>query len=247
MLRKFLHGIVFGIGMGVALLAMYLVSIFLVIPEYLDSMIEEGHETASLQNSDTLLVVRFEGLKGERQSAIIEQIHHRQDAQQFSFDIGDEYPSASFAPKGDASYGSGAVVLISGPWMLPGFSANIYDGRVPGIQDMTVDQVIAAFYGGADVSTDIMATSRTTSSYTSSNSTYTFPVDAEERVILTALLDEEGISYTDTELKGKPAIQWTAGSDISEQIVNNFSIMAAQALSRRSRADVDPTCFDTTP
>ena len=247
MLRKFLGGIAFGIGMGVALLAMYLISVHLLLPGLLDSMLQEGDEIASLQSSDTLLVVRFEGRKGERQAAMIEQIHHRQGDQGFPFHVGDEYPFRSFTPKGDALYGSGAVVLISGPSMRPGFSANIYDGRVPGMQDMTVDQVIAAFYGGADLSTDVIEASRTTSTYSSPTSTYTLPVDAEERVILTALLDEEGISYTDTELNGKPAVQWTAGSDISEQIVESFSVMAAHALHRRSRPDTDPTCSDPAP
>lgn len=247
MIRKFLGGIVFGIGTGVALLIVYLVSVHLVLPRYLDSMLQDGNEIASLQSSDTLLVVRFEGRKGERQAAIIEQIHHKQEVPGFPFNIGDEYPSRSFTPRDDALHGSGAVVLISGPGMRPGFSANIYDGRVPGMQDMTVDQVIAAFYAGDDVATDITSMSSTTSSYTSSTSTYTFPVDAEERIILTALLDEESISYTDTELQGKPAIQWTAGSDISEQIVEIFLTMVEQVLNRRPRADVDPTCFDTTP
>ncbi|MBI3102515.1 MAG: hypothetical protein HYY98_13330 [Burkholderiales bacterium] len=160
MLQKFFNGLVFGAGffVAVALLGWFLAYVLMVPPEgrtiywggapvlgapggmqeargkqtpLYDLPLEQQIERAS-----AIIITRFEAAADGRRKAVVAEILKRDPGARLQYQVGDEYPSASYYPKEGEDRGDGAVVFFEGVSADARYSTTFRGDRVSGLGDI---------------------------------------------------------------------------------------------------------------
>ena len=162
MLRKFLEGLVFGSGFAIACLTVVMLagSIFMPMifrsgeppttytaPDRFAGRLtqEEGppfHELSieeQIEQSSVIALARFEPATDGRMKAIFTEFLKRDPAVSFYYDIGDEYPSASFYPEEGRSMGDGMVAFFVGSPADMRMSMSYAGDRIRGLGDIPLE------------------------------------------------------------------------------------------------------------
>jgi len=155
--QVFLKGLVFGLGLVVALslsYGVYRVSSGFTLnpapaatpsesqasdldrtqPDFSDLSIEER-----IARSSVIFVGRFEDAPDGKQRAIISEVLKRDDGAVFPFSLGDEYHRASIYPEPGVNYGTGVIVFLTGKEASFKASVSVHADRVFGLGDMPLD------------------------------------------------------------------------------------------------------------
>ena len=160
MLQKFFSGLAFGAGffVAVALLGWLVASLLLVPPEgrtiyfggapVLGSsggVQEAGGKQPTLydlplekkiERASVIIVTRFEAVADGRRRAVVAEILKRDPGVRFQYQVGDEYPSASYYPKDGEDRGEGSVVFFEGASADMRYSTTFRGDRVSGLGDI---------------------------------------------------------------------------------------------------------------
>jgi hypothetical protein len=161
MLKKFIEGLVFGAGFGIAFFAIGLVgtsSMVSMLPTSRPNAVP-GAMTTTTQQSDeqqglpfyelpleerikqasVIAVARYEAAEDGRMKAVLKEFLKQDDQAAFHYQIGDEYAPSSYYPKQGASYGDGIVIFFEGSPAIMRSSMSYSGDRIPGLGDMPVE------------------------------------------------------------------------------------------------------------
>ena len=76
---------------------------------------------------------------GDRYKATVSEILKNEQGSNFEYEVGDEYEPASFVPKENVRYGTGAVVFLPKNPYASGYSKVSILGTIPAFEDMTLE------------------------------------------------------------------------------------------------------------
>ena len=160
MLQKFFSGLGFGAGFFVAVVSLgwFLTPVLLTPHEgqtvYFGgspvSGISEGVREAhvkqtplydlpiekQIERASVIVVTRFEAAIDGRKRAVVAEILKRDPGVRFHYEVGDEYPSASYYPKEAEDRGDGTVVFFEGISADRRYSTTYRGDRVSGLGDI---------------------------------------------------------------------------------------------------------------
>ena len=160
MLQKFFSGLVFGAGFFVAVALLgWLASSLLLVPSegraiyFGGSPVQEvsgGMQGAGgkqpplydlpleqmIERASAIIVTRFEAAADGRRKAVVAEILKRDPGTRFPYQVGDEYPSASYYQKEGEDRGDGAVVFFEGVSADARYSTTFRGDRVSGLGDI---------------------------------------------------------------------------------------------------------------
>jgi len=156
MLKKFFDGLIFGSGFSISiLLVLYLALIFLT-PFSLHSRVEgpnpisalsqleeeEGpsfHELPlekQIEKSSVIALANFEPGEDGKMKAVFTEFLKRDPNVTFYYEIGDEYPSASYYPRENTLHGDGLIVFFIGSPASMRMSMSYSGERIGGLGDL---------------------------------------------------------------------------------------------------------------
>ena len=160
MLQKFFSGLGFGAGFFVAVVSLgwFLTPVLLTPHEgqtvYFGgspvSGISEGVREAhvkqtplydlpiekQIERASVIVVTRFEAAIDGRKRAVVAEILKHDPGVRFHYEVGDEYPSASYYPKEAEDRGDGTVVFFEGASADMRYSTTYRGDRVSGLGDI---------------------------------------------------------------------------------------------------------------
>jgi len=157
MFKVFLRGLVFGLGLAVALGASFgiyrIVSSFTLnptqieaaeaSPEWEPELPERQFSEISVEEriarSSVVFVARLEEASDGKRRALISEILKKDQDVLFPFVVGDEYYRASIYAKPGADYGTGVVVFLTGKNASFQESVSLRTDRVFGLGGMPLD------------------------------------------------------------------------------------------------------------
>lgn len=157
MLRKFVEGLVFGVGAAIAFLAIGMLGTSMMFSTFVthrsggpDAMhtttrhIDERGEVPfyelpfeeQIKQASVIAIAKYEPAEDGRMKAVLKEFLKKNDGALFHYDIGEEYQPSSYYPKEGTSYGDGIVIFFTGsPAMMT--KAMTYSGdRIPSLGDM---------------------------------------------------------------------------------------------------------------
>jgi hypothetical protein len=154
--RKFLEGLVFGAGFALSFIALGWVALSLSIRPGPGSMSLREPVRSSLVNEDleqfyklpieeqikkssVIALARFEPSPDGRMRAVLKEFLKKDPAATFYYNIGDEYPSASYYPTAEKRYGDGVVVLFVGSPAEMRLSMTFTGDRIHTLGDMPLE------------------------------------------------------------------------------------------------------------
>lgn len=162
MLRKFFDGLVFGSGFSLAFVAIVWGSISILFPmsfhgseqpvainsqaeqsiqqpqqptpQFYELSIEEQIKQASV-----IGLARFEPSSDGQKKAIFREFLKREPNTTFYYNIGDEYPSASYYPKEGIGHGDGVIVFFEGSPASMKVSMTYTGNRIHSLGDIPIE------------------------------------------------------------------------------------------------------------
>lgn len=169
MVKRFIDGLAFGAGLGIALVAVWIVASWVMSQLFGPPVISEPaipnagkQEQRSNAPSDesslairdksfnlspeeqiseasVIAIVKYEPGEDGRMKAIVSEIPKREPDVEFNLDLGDEYYSWSYYPEPNVHRGDAALVFFVGSPATMKFAMPIYDDRIPVLGDMPLD------------------------------------------------------------------------------------------------------------
>ena len=160
MIRKLFEGLIFGTGFALSFLliawlgAGVLIPMLLTTPgettlrsgpslSKLPSLLEEQgpqfHDLPieeQIKKASVIALVRYELAPDGKQKAIINEFLKKNPNTTIYYNIGDEYPDASFYPKDKTSYGDGVIVFFVGSPASMRMSVTYTGDRIHGLGDI---------------------------------------------------------------------------------------------------------------
>ncbi len=160
--RKFIEGIVFGAGLAVAFLVVAWIAGLLFIstvktsgesmmtyggpgPQMSHNGGESGpsfHELTieeQIEKSSVIALARFEPAPDGKMKAIFKEFLKKDPGVTFYYEIGDEYPNASFYPKEGMNRGDGLVAFFVGSPADMRLSMTYTGDRISGLGDIPLE------------------------------------------------------------------------------------------------------------
>lgn len=169
MFRKFLDGMAFGAGFGIACVALYLFVSFVVLPAVVDTNVrnpdapevvvpERGHvppgdswtETdfraffdASIDEridaSTAIALAKYERSDDGRMKAVISEYLKLEAGVKIQYGVGDEHPSSSYYPTAGEIRGDGLVIFFAGSPARMVMSTSVSGDRITGLSDIPLE------------------------------------------------------------------------------------------------------------
>lgn len=103
-------------------------------PEFHELEIDDQIKQASV-----IALAKFEPAPDGKKKVIITEFLKKEPGVTIYYDVGDEYASASFYPKGNADYGDGMVVFFTGSPAQMRMSMTYSGDRIRGLGDLPVE------------------------------------------------------------------------------------------------------------
>ena len=166
MIKRFLDGLAFGAGFGIAFSIVSIAVWMFLIPTLLSQgsyqtpgpIVFDGDESPGIPMSSiaefedfsemsvddqiaaasVIALIDYEPADDGRMQAIIGEILKKSDDVEFSYEIGDEYHSHSYYPDGRRS-NDGAVIFFAGSPARMRYSTTYSGDRITGLSNMTED------------------------------------------------------------------------------------------------------------
>jgi hypothetical protein len=92
-----------------------------------------------IQKSDVIALAKYEPGSDGKIKAIITELLKKDPGVAFYYNIGDEYASSSYYPKGNTSYGDGLVMFFSGSPLIMKMSMTYSGNRIRGLGDLPIE------------------------------------------------------------------------------------------------------------
>ena len=156
-MRKFINGIIYGLGFGIGTLFVFWISLNFLTPKFLPSEEFRTSENAELsdekvsfyelkledklKNSSAILLIEYQKSEDGRYLAIVSEIFKLEEGIKFYYEVGDEHVSSSYYPEENVRYGEGQIQFYFGSPATMKSSASIYGGRVKTFGDIKVSQI----------------------------------------------------------------------------------------------------------
>ncbi len=162
-MKRFWDGLIFGAGFSIAFTAISYLSMTFLFPLAMNYESEQTQESFTsseskesvkfhelsfedkLKNASAILITRYEKGDGGKTIAIVDEIHLSSPEVKIYFQVGDEYPDASFYPKENTRYGEGAFVLLVNSPAEARSSSSIFSGRISAYGNMPIETAISLF------------------------------------------------------------------------------------------------------
>lgn len=92
-----------------------------------------------IRNSSVIALARYEPAPDGRMKAVVKEFLKRDPDVTIYYDIGDEYPGASYYPKTNTSYGDGVIIFFVGSPAEMRLSTSFAGDRIRGLADLPVE------------------------------------------------------------------------------------------------------------
>ncbi len=162
MLNKFLDGLYFGTGFALAFVVIALLAGFLIAPMVFSPRMPaditighpgphrgfpmEGgpqfHELSideQIKEASVIALARYEPSPDGRMKAVIKEFLKKKPGTELYYDVGDEYPSASYVPEENASRGDGLVIFFVGSPAMMRMSMSYTGNRIYSLGDIPLE------------------------------------------------------------------------------------------------------------
>ena len=166
MFKKFIDGLIFGAGFGVAFIGLWFLASIVIFPLFFESQSGDSERpefssprsgqsapSSSLSRSDiesffeasvdeqiemssAIALAEYEPSDYGLMRAIIREYLKIEPGTKLQFDVGDEYPSSSFYPSEGEKRGEGLVLFFTGPNAQMISATAVHDGRIIGLNDI---------------------------------------------------------------------------------------------------------------
>jgi hypothetical protein len=166
MWKRFVDGLVFGAGFGIAFTVSSMVVSALVFPVFLGSQMsdfpdteivfpDDGDDDSSafypsedgapfhtlpieekIAKASAIALVRYEPADDGRMKAVIVEYLKLQPGTEIFYAVGDEYSNSSFYPQKDRNRSDGEVIFFTGSPASMRFSTSVDGDRITGLNDI---------------------------------------------------------------------------------------------------------------
>lgn len=166
MSKKFIDGLVFGAGFGIAFIGLWFLASIVIFPLFYDSQFndierseyispDQDQSTPSFVPSRSDIEAFFDASVDEQigmssaialaeyvpsedglMRAVIREYIKVEPGTQLSYEVGDEHKSSSYYPSGDEVRGQGLVLFFTGSDARMISATAVHDGRIMGLNDI---------------------------------------------------------------------------------------------------------------
>ena len=92
-----------------------------------------------IKNASVIALARFEKSSDGKMRAVIKEFLKKNPGVEIYYNIGDEYPSASYYPNKDRGYGDGVVIFFTGSPANMAMSVTYTGDRISGLSDIPIE------------------------------------------------------------------------------------------------------------
>ncbi len=162
MLKRFLEGLVFGAGFAVAFIVIAATAASLLSPISFRGIDRPTLHTESsvvpapavekpgirfyelpveeqIRQASAIALARYEPSSDGKMKAVIREFLKKEPTTTVYYEVGDEYPSASFYPNGDRSNGDGIIIFFVGSPADMKLSVTYSGDRIRGLADIPLE------------------------------------------------------------------------------------------------------------
>ena len=111
-------------------------------PEVLGKLGEQFHELSleeQIQLASFIAIAKYEKSPDGKMKAIMAEFLKKQPGTTIYYDLGDEYPGASYYPKENTMYGDGVVIFFTGSPATMKMSMSYSGDRIHGLGDIPIE------------------------------------------------------------------------------------------------------------
>ncbi len=112
------------------------------VPNIQHQLSKPFHEMSpeeQIKNASVIALARFEKSPDGKMKAIIKEFLKKEPRVTIYYNIGDEYPSSSYYPSENRSYGDGVVIFFTGSPARMGMSVTYTGDRISGLSDIPIE------------------------------------------------------------------------------------------------------------
>ncbi len=159
MVKKFLQGLVFGFGFSISLVVVaylstsYLFPVFFypnpqttgyisALPDFSEDDETPFHELSideQIDEASVIALTKHESSGDGKTKSVIAEILKKDPDTEFYYNVGDEYPPASFYPEENVRYGDGQVIFFVGSPAMMKVTMSFSRERISGLGDMPLE------------------------------------------------------------------------------------------------------------
>jgi hypothetical protein len=92
-----------------------------------------------IRQASVIALAKYEKSPDGKMKAVIRELLKKESGTTIYYSIGDEYPSSSYYPSENRSYGDGVVIFFTGSPARMGMSMTFTGNRISGMGDLPVE------------------------------------------------------------------------------------------------------------